>query len=1090
MQHKRIPIPPVLLGSIILFLMLFSTAVTAVDIENENDVSVKTIPPQIDGESYSIQSEKVLGYDWTDEEIIDDFAPLNDLKVILDGDENVHVFWSGYQSGEYYLFHKMRYSSNETWSDKINLGITSDDTGDVLDVAKDSTGKIHVTWQRYSDVKYICYNNGIWENEQIVGYGINPTIDISSIDDSLNLVFKRQTGEWYTDYNYYFTAYNETAEVWDTEMIYMDSYNPDGGSSYAYSLGQNAGQEKVHILTTFISEYWYYNPITGARDIITTINYEVLSRDPTTASFVNDGIDYESEIEVTVPVVGEPVLIKNPSNNLFAFVNKPNPDGTYEILYTRKGSSNWANPVTLSDKTALKCEITATVDQFGKIALIWNYVNKTQVLLPNNTTKQMSTGTLYMKTYSPYTQTWSYDAPLNTKIMYSQYPSSTIDSDGNIYLAYIDVNHTDSYDKRLIFRKGWTDSDEDGLTNNVEVDIYGTDPYDPDCDDDQMLDGEEIELGFDPFNWDEDNDNMADGYEVHNDLDPYSDDSAGDYDSDLLLNIEEYTADTYANDNDSDDDDVSDYFEVKVYETDPKSDDTDEDGVLDGEEINIAHSNPKSIDSDGDTMLDYYEWIFALNLTFDDTLEDPDNDNLINILEFENNINPRDPDHENDGLWDGDEVLVYFTNPIKFDTDEDGLWDGIEVHTYGTSPTLKDTDADFLFDKTEINNGLDPLDNDTDDDLMLDGYEYIFGLDYFNASDANLDYDNDTLTNLQESSLWTDPFSTDSDGDKIVDNYELELGSDPALYDTDGDGLNDYNEIFVVGTEFDNNDTDGDGLGDALEVYTYQSNPLVVDSDGDTLIDGIEVYVYGTNPASIDTDGDLLADNLELDYKSNPLVIDTEGDGMDDYYEWLYGLNSTIDDSQLDIENDGVINIEEYLHNANPLVNDTDLDGLSDFQEINIYYTAADSNDTDEDLLDDYSEIIVYETSPHDPDFDDDGIIDGEEVHKYGTDPTKFDTDSDGVSDGQELRDKTDPLDPSDNKDIQLNHLLISLFSSIVGGVLIYYLGPFLISKISPSEETKWVREGILWRRTKGTRILETSQHENAKDSDEKEKDS
>ena len=1080
MQNKRPPVQLVLIGSLILLLMIVNTATSAITIENEKDMQTTAVPPIYSEGSFDIQETKVNGYDWTADEIIDGFAPLNDLKIALDGDENVHVFWSEYSSGDYYLIHAMRFKSNDTWSDQTILGYSSSETGAVIGVVTDDDGKLHVTWDSNNNVRYICYNNGVWENEQIIDFGLNPSIDVSSIDGKLNVVYKKQAEGWYPDYNYLHSQFNETSEDWDVELIQMNTYSPDGGSAYAYSLGNSAEGEESHLLTSFVSEYWYYDYQTYQRIHISTINYEMFRKDTTYSTFVNDGLDYESEIEVTVPVVGEPILVKNPSNDLYAFMNKPKEDGTYEIIYTRKGSGSWTSPGTLSTKSALKCELTATADQFGKVSLIWNYVNKTLVTRPDNTTKLMSTGTIYMKTYSPYTQTWSTDAPINTKERYSQYPSSTIDSDGNIYLVYVDVNLTDTSDKRLVFKKGWTDSDEDGLTNNVEVDIHGTDPYDADTDDDQMLDGEEIELGFDPFNWDEDNDNMADGYEVHYDLDPYSDDSAGDLDADLLTNIEEYLADTYANDNDTDDDAIDDYQEIKVHLTNPKNIDTDGDTVTDGEEILIANSNPLSIDSDNDTMTDGYEWNNYLNLTFDDSLEDLDNDSLINLLEFENNLRAWDPDHENDGLWDGDEVLVYGTNPIMFDTDGDGLWDGDEVINgiggeYGTCPTDMDTDDDFLNDKTEIINGIDPLDNDTDNDLMLDGYEYIFGLDYFDASDASPDYDNDTLTNLEESYLWTDPFSTDSDGDKITDNYELELGSDPALYDTDGDGLNDYNEIFVLGTEFDNNDTDGDGLGDALEVYDYQSDPLDVDSDGDTLIDGDEVYVYGTDPASIDSDGDLLADNLELENNSNPLVVDSEGDGMDDFYEWTYGLNSTIDDSQIDTDNDGVINIEEYLHNANPLVNDTDLDGLTDFEEINVYYTLADSNDTDEDLLDDYSEIIIYNTSPHDPDSDDDGIEDGDEVYKYGTDPTKYDTDNDGVFDGQEIRDGTDPLDSSDNKNLKLTRLLISVFVSIIGGVLIYYTGPFLISKLSKSEESKWVKEGLLWRKQKGTHILETS---------------
>ncbi len=1073
MCKNRYPLQKVLISSLFMFLIVINSAVNAIEVDVGNEVGMTTLPSQEGRGSFETQSTKINNYDWEDEEVFETFAPLNDLKIALDGNEDVHVFWSGVENGNYILFQKIRYKVNDTWSERKTLGITSSETGSVLDAQTDAGGKIHLVWQHDSVIRYKCYNynNGLWENPQVISSGMNPTLDISTLNDAPTIVYKRKVNSWYIDYNYFFAEYNTSTEIWDTNQINMNNYSPSGGSSYAYAIVKSGGKNKPHIFNSYMDRYWYWDYTTGQRRSITTINYKILSRDYATSNFVNDGFDLESEIGITVPIVTKPILINSPTDGLFAFYNKPRTDGTYAITFTKKTGSSWSTPITLSTKAALKCEMTATVDQFGKITLIWNYVSEIMVEgFP------LSTAALYMKTFSPRTNSWSGDSALNTVEMYSQYSTMTRDNDGNLFTVHIDLNHTNSLEKKLVYRKAWTDTDEDGLTNNVEIDTYGTDPYNPDTDGDQMLDGEEIELGFDPFNPDEDSDGMADGYEIHNDLDPYTNDSLDDFDSDLLTNIEEFLADTLANDNDTDNDLVSDYNELKVYFTDPKDVDSDNDGVSDGEEINIAGSNPNSIDSDNDTMPDYYEWIYHLNLTLNDTFEDPDSDGLYNIYEFLNNIDPHKSDSDGDLLGDYEEVMVYFTIPNKFDTDDDGIWDGIEVYTYGTSPTMKDTDSDLLNDKTEIDVGLDPLDNDTDNDLMIDSYEYLFGLDYFNASDANLDYDGDTLTNLEESYLWTDPFNSDTDGDRITDDYELVLGSDPAKYDTDEDGLNDYNELFVINSDFDNPDTDGDGLLDGLEVYQYKSNPLNVESDGDTLEDGDEVFIHGTNPASADTDGDLLADNLELDYNSNPLVMDTDLDGMDDYFEWLYNLDPLTDDSEIDTDKDNVPNLEEFLHNSNPLVNDTDLDGLTDFEEIYIYFTAPDFNDTDEDFLADYDEVMVYGTSPLDPDFDDDGLLDGEEI-KLGTDPTKYDSDNDGVSDGQEFLDGTDPNKPSDNKALRLSRLLIVIFSGIIGSLIIYYIGPFLVARLSHNEEAKWIEKGLLLRKQKGTQILDTSPH-------------
>lgn len=65
--------------------------------------------------------------------------------------------------------------------------------------------------------------------------------------------------------------------------------------------------------------------------------------------------------------------------------------------------------------------------------------------------------------------------------------------------------------------------------------------------------------------------------------------------------------------------------------------------------------------------------------------------------------------------------------------------------------------------------------------------------------------------------------------------------------DSDGDGLTDYEEIYIYGTDAFNPDSDGDGLGDREEVKVYGTDPLNPDSDGDGFLDGEEV-ASGYNP--------------------------------------------------------------------------------------------------------------------------------------------------------------------------------------------------------------------------------------------------
>ena len=67
-----------------------------------------------------------------------------------------------------------------------------------------------------------------------------------------------------------------------------------------------------------------------------------------------------------------------------------------------------------------------------------------------------------------------------------------------------------------------------------------------------------------------------------------------------------------------------------------------------------------------------------------------------------------------------------------------------------------------------------------------------------------------------------------------------------AMEDPDRDGLTNLQE-FQQGTDPTNPDTDGDELNDGDEVNRYHTNPLLADTDGDKIPDGVEVQT-GTNP--------------------------------------------------------------------------------------------------------------------------------------------------------------------------------------------------------------------------------------------------
>jgi hypothetical protein len=92
----------------------------------------------------------------------------------------------------------------------------------------------------------------------------------------------------------------------------------------------------------------------------------------------------------------------------------------------------------------------------------------------------------------------------------------------------------------------------------------------------------------------------------------------------------------------------------------------------------------------------------------------------------------------------------------------------------------------------------------------------------------------------------------------------------------------------------DDSDSDFDDDGASLsEEFAAGTNPQDDDSDDDTLLDGAELTA-GTNPLSNDTDGDGLLDGVETgtgilvdanDTGTDPTLSDTDGDGASDSFE-------------------------------------------------------------------------------------------------------------------------------------------------------------------------------------------------------------
>lgn len=128
----------------------------------------------------------------------------------------------------------------------------------------------------------------------------------------------------------------------------------------------------------------------------------------------------------------------------------------------------------------------------------------------------------------------------------------------------------------------------------------------------------------------------------------------------------------------------------------------------------------------------------------------------------------------------------------------------------------------------------------------------------------------------------------DSDSDELPDIFELEIGTDVNNPDSDEDGLTDYQEVYLTGTDptvYDSvtegvsdsdADSDNDGLSNIYEIE-IDTDPQNNDTDNDGLSDYDELYSYGTDPLNPDSDGDSLKDSDELHIGLDPTNPETFG---------------------------------------------------------------------------------------------------------------------------------------------------------------------------------------------------------------------
>ena len=299
-----------------------------------------------------------------------------------------------------------------------------------------------------------------------------------------------------------------------------------------------------------------------------------------------------------------------------------------------------------------------------------------------------------------------------------------------------------------------------------------------------------------------------------------------------------------------------------------------------------------------------------------EVLEDSDGDGMPDELPDDYpDTNPpydliEDLDDDNDGMSDEDETILG-TDPTNPDTDGDGFCDGNGTgdgdcyagpDSSPLDPTQPvNTDGDAYPDEDPDGEGGLTADDDDDNDGYLDTREIDCLSDPLNATDMPQDLDMDGICDALDDDIDGDGLFNVIETNTGIYNSSIDTGSDPRNADTDGDGVCDGPTSPVTSNctagpdafpldPAAHADTDGDGMPDELFGNSTSTPPLVLDldddnddwSDEDETACGTDHLDDTSTPVDTDEDGicDALDDLLDLPftltYSSETLLLNVD----------------------------------------------------------------------------------------------------------------------------------------------------------------------------------------------------------------------